>query len=347
MTIARLPETHATLYAELLEQSLAYDRAAAAAGLHPGGPVTKEIRGRRYVYWQVRGGGHTAQRYLGLDEPELRAALDDLAARKANIAPDKRALERLGAMLVRGGAAREEAGAGAALRLLAELGFFRRGATVVGTQAFRCYGNALGVVLEASTLRTQDIDVAHDLAVALASAAEPPPATERELGRLGFLPVPGMNPREPSTSFKVRGRELRIDFLVAARSTHAEAPVQIPALGIAAQPVSFLDYLIAEPMPAVVLAQPPTLVRIPSPERFALHKLWTAASRPASQAGKSRKDRAQAQALLGVLLQDRPADLRHAWRALGSRTRARRLVLQEARALSKPIADDLLQAVEA
>ena len=103
----------------------------------------------------------------------------------------------------------------------------------------------------------------------------------------------------------------------------------IPGLGVSAWPLPGLDYLIEEPVPAVVLGGGAVLVRVPRPGRFALHKLWLATSRPVSEAAKAGKDRAQAVALIGVLAADRPDDLREAMQALEGRPTMRRRVLAE------------------
>jgi hypothetical protein len=146
---------------------------------------------------------------------------------------------------------------------------------------------------------------------------------------MGLLPIPGLDPREPSTSFKLRRRELRVDFLTPARGKVRNRPVQVPGLGLAAWPLPFLDYLLADPVPAVVVAASPVLVRVPRPGRFALHKLWTAAKRPVHEATKATKDRRQAAALLEVLARDRPDDLIEARSALDPDPAARRLIERE------------------
>jgi hypothetical protein len=56
-----------------------------------------------------------------------------------------------------------------------------------------------------------------------------------------FFAVPGFDPREPSTSFKVRERDLRVDFLVPGRGTR---PVLLRHLKTAAQPLPGLEYLL-------------------------------------------------------------------------------------------------------
>ena len=329
MNIERLPETVATLYAELLEQALVLERAAGVEASVPGGLVAKEIRGRRYLYWQVRKGGRVTQRYLGPDSADLRSSLEQLAERRRDAAEEAESLDRLAAMLVAGGAVRETPRVGAVLRLLAELGLFRRGAVLVGTQAFRTYGNVLAVRLPSASLRTQDIDVAHAIDVAVAASSETAPPIEPSLAALGFLPVPGLDARKPSTSFHLRRGELRVDFLTPARGRAAKAPVAVPGLGFSAWPLPFLEYLIDEPVPAMSLGSRPALVRVPRPGRFALHKLWTAAARPVSEQAKAGKDRAQAAAVIEVLAADRPGDLREALVALAARPSARRRVEAE------------------
>jgi hypothetical protein len=329
MDIDRQPASVATLYAELLEQALVLERVAGIEGQCPGGPVTKVIRGRRYLYWQIRKGAEVSQRYLGPESEELRDSLRRLEGERRTVAAERASLDRLAAMLLQGGAQREEAGAFAILRLLSDLGAFRRGGVLIGTQAFRCYGNVLAVRLPSAALRTQDIDVAHGIGVAIAAAAEAPASVEASLTSASLLAVPGLDPRSSSTSFHLRGRELRLDFVTPARRGSPEGPVAIPGLGVSAWPLPGLDFLIEEPIPAVVLGAGAGLVRLPRPGRFALHKLWTAASRPVSEQPKAGKDRAQAAALIGVLAADRPDDLREAMTALNRRPTLRRRVLAE------------------
>ena len=41
---------------------------------------------------------------------------------------------------------------------------------------------------------------------------------------MGFLPVPGLDPKSPTTSFKVRGQSLRVDLL----ATDSEGLSRVP-----------------------------------------------------------------------------------------------------------------------
>ncbi len=68
------------------------------------------------------------------------------------------------------------------------------------------------------------------------------------------------------------------------------------------------------------------LIRIPRPERFAIHKLIVSdRRRDGPDSLKSRKDLLQAETLMAILADDRPADLRDAYEdalARGPRWRA-------------------------
>ena len=70
-----------------------------------------------------------------------------------------------------------------------------------------------------------------------------------------------------------------------------------------------MDYLLDNSQPAAVPISDGLLVRAPDPARFALHKLAVSQRRQAAFAAKSRKDIAQAAAVLEVLNDLRPGDV--------------------------------------
>jgi hypothetical protein len=188
----------------------------------------------------------------------------------------------------------------------------------------------LGVSFEKESLRTADIDVAHDTAIPIGFREKPPPGDlllRLRTADPAFFAVPGLDVRHPSTSFKVRGRDLSVDFLTPDRSHGKnEEPVVLQHLGIAAQPLYGLDFLIDEAVDAAVIGGSGIRVNVPSPGRFALHKLWVAGARSPSQAAKSRKDLRQAAQMLEVLADDRPHDITAAHKALARRPRMFRSV---------------------
>jgi hypothetical protein len=78
----------------------------------------------------------------------------------------------------------------------------------------------------------------------------------------------------------------------------------MPALGgAAALPLRFLDYLIYEPIRAVLLHGTGVPVLIPSPERYAIHKLIVGSRKEdRSATAKSSKDRLQARSIIEVMI---------------------------------------------
>jgi hypothetical protein len=317
--IDRVSEATLTLYAELLDQCLAAEGEGGA-----GSYVSKQINGATYWYHQQSfGSGRKQQTYIGRETPEL---LEMISHRRASRTDEKRRRELVD-MLVAGGMLREQAAVGQVLRTLADAGVFRMGGALVGTLAFGCYANMLGVRFDQQSLRTADIDIAHDPGIALAVAREPALDLPGRLRQVEprFFAVPGLDPREPSTSMKVRGRDLRIDFVTTSRRSSTQ-PVAIPRLGIAAASLRGIDYLIGETIRAVVLAAGGIVVNVPSPGRYALHKLWLARERSVAEQAKSRKDLRQAEQLIEVLAHDRPEELSRAAAALDRHRGMRRII---------------------
>lgn len=172
--------------------------------------------------------------------------------------------------------------------------------------------------------QTGDIDLAsfQRLSVALGDKVEEDPGDI--LSALKFDPVPGISDRQ-IWKWRQSRSEVMVEFLTPAFGDETVKP--LPALGVSAQALNYLNYLIAEPIPAVALYRSGVLVQIPRPERFAIHKLIVAdRRREGSDRGKSAKDRAQAAFLIEVLAQDRPDELAEAWedaRSRGPRWRKR------------------------
>jgi len=323
MTHARLPESVQTLYAELLDQLRSADAEDAVAGLR-GTFVSKAIRERTYWYLQVSEGESKRQIYLGAETPELLSRIEVSRAGATDRVLDGSRRRELVAMLAAGGMIRESAAIAVVVRVLGDAGVFRAGGVLVGTQAFTCIANMLGVVFDRQTMRTADIDVAHDTSIPLGIDEAEDDALLKKLRaeEPRFVAVPAFDARQASTSFRVRGRDLRVDFLTPARKgLGVSRPVLLRHLGIAAQPLEGLGFLIDEHLLAAFVGGSGVLVNVPSPGRFALHKLWVASVRPASETAKRRKDLRQAEQVLSVLLEDRPGDVTKAWQALTSSMR--------------------------
>jgi hypothetical protein len=313
-----LPLETQTLYAELLEHLVGV-RAQRTIGGLTGSFAEKTVKGEKYLYWQAsQPGGKTRQFYLGRRTPALDRVVEQLAREQAAIAPDLERVRRLAAQLRAGGANTADQASARVVRALAESGLFDAGAVLVGTHAFAVLGNVLGVRWGAASLRTQDVDLAGtrdaDIDVAVPDVEADIPSVLEGL-EMGFLPVPPLDPKQPSTSFKVRGQALRVDLLCPKRGT-GDAPVFIRRFGAAAQPLDYLGYLLDRPERALFIDGGAALVNVPDPARFAFHKLLVAPLRPAAFQTKAEKDVLQAAEVLEVLLEARPGDLRPAWESL-------------------------------
>jgi hypothetical protein len=325
MAFERLPESHLTLYSELLDQMIPAESAAVAGGMLTGSFTSKKIKGNTYWYLQRSEGSKLRQIYLGPDSSELQRWMEKVSRTQEISKPDRAARARLGKMLASSGASTEPAAVLKVLKMLAESRVFHLGGVLIGTLAFRAYANVLGVRFHRASLQTQDVDIAHDPAIGVALARNTSSVELEEIierSGLNLHPVPPLDRKQPSTSFKVRGRDLRVDFLTPLVGRESSKTAFLPAFGLSAKPLRYLDYLIEDPMQAVAIGSDVVLVNLPSPARFTMHKLWISEKRPVAFQAKAKKDRIQAEQLIEVLTEDRPDDLRDAWSAL-PRTAAR------------------------
>lgn len=337
MAITRIGETTQTVYSELLDQLRASPLIP-----HSGSFVSKSIAGTTYWYVQRKDGGHKRQIYLGAESPELLERVARVNEARDALAEEERRRRELVTMLVAGGMTSETSAVAGVLTTLADAALFRAGAVLVGTQAFGCIANMLGVRFERQNLRTADVDVAQSAISVGVGEMRTDILDELRAADPRFVAVPELDPREPSTSFKVRGRDLRVDLLIAGAREGAK-PIHLPHLNAAAQPLPGLGYLLAETAEAVVVAGSGILVHVPSPAAFALHKLWVSERRNVSEQSKARKDLRQAEQLLEVLLEDRPADVQNAWQRLPPRMAAS--IRRSVRRLDEEVRDTLGRTV--
>lgn len=315
----RQPLEIQTLYAELLERLAAHE-AHRAIGHVAGTFVTKTVKGQQYYYFQhAEPGGSKRQIYVGRKDAVLDVVVERYAEARGEAATDEVSINRLSTLLRAGGAMTTDVASARVLRALSDAGVFRLGGVLIGTHAFMVIGNLLGVRWSGAALRTQDVDVAADLvmSVVVPHVAADIPGVLDSL-EMGFLPVPGLNRTSPSTSFKVRGKGLRVDLLAPAKRS-GQLPLQIRRFAAAAQPLKYLDLVIEAPVRGAVVDGGATSVSVPDPARFALHKLIVAGERPAVMHAKREKDLVQAAQVLEVLSEERPGDVALAWEAVAAR----------------------------
>lgn len=290
-----------------------------------GTPTRVERKGRVYWYDSYRVGSDVRKTYIGEDGEALRERLARLAGTKEDREARRRARARLIRILRAEGFLGVDAGTGSLLAALAGAGVFRLGGTIVGTHAFRLYEGELGLrygLDEAA--QTDDLDIAsfERLSLALADTVSEP--LQRVLGDFAFEPAPSLE-RAKAWRWRQTRSDLLVEFLTPSFSD-SEDLRPLAALGVHAQALHYLNFLIAEPIVAAVPYRSGVLVRIPRPERYAVHKLIVADRRAGRDALKARKDLAQAAFLIRALAEDRPDDLAEAYadaRAAGPRWRDR------------------------
>jgi len=220
-------------------------------------------------------------------------------------------------MLLAGGATETPSHEGKVLALLEKSGMFLAGGVVIGTLAFRAYANMLGVNWH-SELQTRDIDPASDYKCPIVFPRSKKPINLTNIlldSGMGFLEVPALNRKSPSTKFKIRGQELAVKLLTPMRGRDTAKPVEIPGLSAFAEPIRFLDYLLDDIQPATLVYKHGIFINVPAPARFAFHKLVVSQRRRAGDVEKIKRDLSQAEQLFEVLVDGRPGDLILAYEA--------------------------------
>lgn len=342
-----LPASLSTLYMELLQQVQSAEAQRDITNL-VGTFVAKNVKGKCYWYLQFVEAGKQKQIYLGPENEGLLKIMSDRKTNKIEKMQDQKNRQMLCQMLVNSGAAHPESLSASVIGLLSDSGIFKMGAILVGTHAFLAYANMLGVKWPA-TMKTQDIDVAQDRYVSVAlyqdSVVTNLPDT-LEHAQMGFHPIPELNPKHPSTSFKIRGKEIHLDILTPLVGRPINKPLFLPSLQVAAQPLRYLDYLIEHTLPAVLLHKDGILVHVPTPARFSFHKLIVSQERSAAFHAKLKKDLEQARLLFTVLLDERPGDIHEAWNALKTYGKKWVQLVQKALKVLKKHDEDLVNQLQ-
>jgi hypothetical protein len=312
-----LPVSAQTAYAELYEL-VQVAEAARSPAFVTGTIARKTIKGSRYAYLAFKEiDGSKREYYLGPDGPAIEA----IEVARTRGAPALEAVARQAAAAAAQGCTVTPPIHFRIVKRLADYQFFRAGGLLVGTHAFLALGNQLGVAWDDGT-RTLDLDFAHhgpggNVAVALPGNLKVDTADALHSLQMGFLPSLGGAKGLASQYASQREPGLRIDFLTAKR--RVDQPLAAPDLGVALEPLRFMDYLIEQSGQAALLDRADAVVvNLPDPARYGLHKLLVAAERGARHV-KYNKDIFQALALIDWHLERAPTVLLDAWRDLANR----------------------------
>ncbi len=313
----RLSALHNKLYAELL-QTLEY------ANLEFFGPTLREgtltrrnINGKAYWYFKRMTNGVTDYIYVGPDTPALAEHMSTAKSTKTVLKQQTRALLGAGGFAYRGIASK-------VLGAMNDAGLFAAGTVLVGTNAFLAYQDMLGLRWGTphETLSTGDIDFAHVTKLSVGIALNVVEPVRDSLLRLEAKPFHRSLTQTGSPwIYRIQDEAgaFDIEFLtpLVGREPKESKSVNIPWIGVGAQPLRFMDYLIEAPVRVALLVERGAiLANVPDPGRFALHKIIVAERRPASLITKKRKDRLQAGAIIEELARNAPEVLRSAWEDL-------------------------------
>ncbi|QJR16719.1 GSU2403 family nucleotidyltransferase fold protein [Usitatibacter palustris] len=299
-----------TAYAELLESARAQGRHRTVADLN-GSFASKKVKERTYWYFAYRDiEARVRQIYVGPDDDRVRKLIATVREARDSkpLAPLARSAAALGC----------EAAVPRHFRIvrrLSEYGFFRAGGVLVGTHAFLCLGNLLGVKFTDGS-RTLDVDLAHagkNISVALPADIKVDVQGALDSLEMGFLPITEMQGKAGTTYLNPKNPELRIDFVTSA-SRAGKSSVHVPNLNVALEPLKFMEFSLEDTTQAALLStEGAVIVNIPSPARFAIHKLVVYGERSGASRLKSKKDLLQAASLIDALAAERADELRNAW----------------------------------
>ena len=305
-----------TAYAQAKETA----RAQAGIPLLTAGSLQTEDRaGGRFVYrYRYDATGRRITEYIGaVSDPATAGKVDQARAEIAEhsaIAEYSRSLRRIGYYSADNSTV-------VTVASLFNAGVFGGGGVLIGTHAFGAILNELGVSASPFPM-TEDVDVATQ---SIELAALPEGGFIDLLRRTGlpFHEVPPLKRGAPSTSFKVRGRRLKVDLLVPARGKPCQA-VRVAGLGAHAMGLPFLEYLLKSATDSILIGRDRIVpVTVPHPGRFCLHKLALFRLRTSSEDAKREKDAYQAAVLAAALAEDQDFLLLEARRAADASMRSK------------------------
>jgi hypothetical protein len=284
------------MYANL--ESFALQRREAFVGTAGSVIQRKNASGVRFhVHQFYDASGKQRERYVAgpVGASAADAKADELAGRILELkalVPTFRLLGREGFNLV-------DPPTYATIAALHNRGVFEAGGMLIGSHAYGVLLNRLGV--RAAAYATDDIDIARREALAFEQLPEPDFLEMLNESGIEFVEVPGLDHKRPATSFKQRGRgTFHVDLLVPS-ADESFPVVPVPELRAHATGLPYLSYLLAEWQTGMILGREGCCaVRLPLPERFAIHKLVVSRLRTGRNA-KAQKDTDQASVLLGAL----------------------------------------------
>jgi hypothetical protein len=302
------PQSLATTYADVENHALHQDEILVGT---PGAISIRENAAKTKFYVRQYYDFERKKRDQYLCQVGAKACEHVVAAWKKRIDEAKQ-LQASIRLLAREGYSTLEPKPLAALATLCKHKVFEAGGVLVGTHAFEVIVNRIGI--RVAVFATEDVDVARLNKLAL----DKPPAGGiiellRESG-IDFVDVPTFTHGAPATSFKERGHSRFTFDLLVPTSGEQIKTLAVPELNAHATGLPYLRYLLTETqMGAAISSHGVVAVRVPIPERFAIHKLIVAQLR-VGRPEKSQKDLRQAAVLIAALGELFPGAIEEAYR---------------------------------
>lgn len=264
------------------------------------------VENKSNAYWVVRRrvGDCVVEHRLGPDNETVREKVERLRRENEALLAWNRDAGSLVAQLRAARMPTPTVGTGKLINALARAGLFRSGGVLAGTHAFGLYALELGARLRDSLAVTEDVDIAAERSVRVITGDQA--SLTASLEGIGLRPVAGPGEMHPVRWETFDG--VVLDILTPRRRGSKDL-VHHEGLGVWAQALAYLEFSLVEPIDAVVLYREGIPVRIPAPERYAIHKLIVASARTGTHRAKVEKDLAQVAALIEVLTASRPYEL--------------------------------------
>jgi hypothetical protein len=306
-----------TVYAQAKELALAQK---AVPILTAGSLQTEERAGGRFVYrYRYAASGKRTAEYLGPASDAETAAKVEQAREEIR---DQAAIGEYSQKLRRIGFYSADNSTVVTVASLFNAGVFGGGGVLIGTHAFGVIMNELGVSASPFPM-TEDVDVARAGRIELAALPEGGFLDLLKQTGLPFHEVPTLKRGARSTSFKVRGRKLKVDLLIPARGKPYTS-VKVPELGAHAMGLPYLESLLKATIPSVLIGRDRIVpVFVPHPGWFCVHKLALFELRSGGDSAKREKDVFQAAVLASALAQDQDFLLIEAIEKMDSKLRSK------------------------
>lgn len=336
------PAALTTLYGDI--ENFARAQGIALPGT-PGSVLERSNAGgyRFYAHQYYDAAGKKVEKYVAgpMGDASADATAKELRQRIKSLGETLKSIR----LLTREGFKIADAKTYATLASLYNHQLFQAGASLVGSHAYGALLNQLGV--RAAQYATQDVDIARNAQLAFETAPQRSFLEMLKTSGIAFFEVPNLNKRKPGTSFKEAGSSFfQVDLLVPS-ATDAIQIAPVPELKAHATALPYLRYLLGDTQETTILAREGCcMVRVPTPERFALHKLIISQLRKGG--GKAIKDVDQACVLFAVLADRHPGALADAAKTVPLSARkhlAKAAVLARRNLASHPRAIEALEAI--